>query len=61
MTPHMRLQCIPAGMVAVLPLALAPFAYVFGLLRAARRAVHALYMIDQLIVVLRRAKRAVAP
>lgn len=58
---HVRLQRISAGMVALLALALAPFARVFCLLRSSSRAVDVLHMIHKLVVVLCRTPRAILP
>ena len=61
MTPHVRLQRVPTGMIARLPLTIAPFAHILRLLRPTRRAVRALHVLDQLVVVRRLSERAVPP
>jgi hypothetical protein len=58
---HVRFQSIPARMVALLALTLAPLAHIFCLFRPIRRAMQVLHVVHQLVVVLRRAPRAVPP
>lgn len=57
----MRLQGIPARMIARLALALAPLAHILALLGPARRAMRALHVRDQRIVIDAVAEVAVAP
>lgn len=59
--PHVCFESIPTGVIALFALALAPLACVLGLFGSASRAMHVLHMIYKLVVVLRRAPRAVSP